>query len=172
MARGWAAMQQQQYLLAGRLKELENELVRYRQGERDLRGELGAAQVSAASKRSQYILEERSMIHMAEERSAHHAMTITEAHAEERHRRWRSEAERVQQEETRKLKLRLEAALKSKVAMPQLPCPGCIGRDAMIAKLEEKNDVLRASSESEPPAITSWRRIWRNTTPIRFFGLS
>ena len=40
MARGWAAMQQQRYLLAERLKELENELVRYRQEERDLQGEL------------------------------------------------------------------------------------------------------------------------------------
>ena len=82
------------------------------------------------------------MICVAEERSAHYATTVTEAQAEERHSRCRSEAERAQQDENRKLRLSLEAALKAKGAMPELPCPGCIARNSTIAKLEEKNDVL------------------------------
>ena len=101
MARGWAAMQQQQHLLAESLREWEKELDRFRRGEHNLREELGAAQVSAESKRSQLILEERSMIHMAEERSAHHAMAITEAQAEERHtmcRRKSSEPSKMKRE--------------------------------------------------------------------------
>ena len=82
------------------------------------------------------------MIHVAEERSAYHAMTITEAQAEERHTVWRAEVERAQQDEWRKLKLSLEAALRQKGAMPEQPCPGCVSRNLAIAKLEEKNDVL------------------------------
>ena len=93
MARGWATMQQQQHLLAERLRDCEKELDRFRRGEHNLREELGAAQASAQNNLSQLILEERSMIHMAEERSAHHAMAITEAQAEERHTMWRAEVE-------------------------------------------------------------------------------
>ena len=65
------------------------------------------------------------MIHTAEERSAHHAMAITEAQAEERHTMWRAEVERAQQNETRKLKLSLEAALRQKGL-----CPSNRARDA------------------------------------------
>ena len=82
------------------------------------------------------------MIHVAEERSAHHAMEITEAQAEERHTMWRAEIERAQQNETRKLKMSLEAALRQMGAMPEQPCPGCVSRNLTIATLEEKNDVL------------------------------
>ena len=142
MARGWTAMQGQQRQLAERLRECERELERFRRGEINLREELGAAQVSAEGKRSLLILEERSMIHVAEERAAHHATAVTEAQAEERHNVWRAGAERAQQDETRKLNSRLEAALRQKGAMHEQPCPGCASRDFTIARLEEKNDVL------------------------------
>ena len=72
MARGWAAMQGQQHQLAERLRECERELDRFRRGEHNLREELGAAQVSAEGRRSLLILEERSMIHAAEEISSPH----------------------------------------------------------------------------------------------------
>ena len=58
--------------------------------------------------------------------------------------RWRSEAKRAQQDENRKLRLSLEAALKQKGAMPELPCPGCISRDSTIAALEEKSAALES----------------------------
>ena len=135
-------MQGQQHQLAERLRECERELDRFRRGEHNLREELGAAQVSAEGRRSILILEERSMIQAAEERSAHHAMEVTEAQAQERHNMWRAEVERAQQNETRKLKMSLEAALRQKGAMPEQPCPGCVSRSLTIAKLEEKNDVL------------------------------
>ena len=142
MARGWAAMQGQQHQLAERLRECERELERFRRGEGDLREELDVVQASAQAKRSQLILEERSMIHAAEERSARRAMEITEAQAEERHTVWKAEVERARQGETRKLRLSLEDALRQRGAMPEQPCPGCISRNLAIAALEEKNDVL------------------------------
>ena len=82
------------------------------------------------------------MIHGAEERAAHHATAVTEAQAEERHNIWRAGAERAQQDEARKLTSRLEAALRQKGAMHEQPCPGCASRDLVIARLEDKNDVL------------------------------
>ena len=70
MMRRGAAQQQQEQARAERMMELEREDARHRQRESDLRKELSAAQVLAEHTKNHIILEERSVMHMAEERSA------------------------------------------------------------------------------------------------------
>ena len=70
LMRSGLAYQQQHLELAERMMRLERENKQHRQREGSLRGELGAAQVLAERRRNGIILEERSAMHEAEERSA------------------------------------------------------------------------------------------------------
>ena len=84
----------------------------------------------AETTKSMIISEGRTAIHQAEE--------STEAQAEERHTLWRLNAERAHWEDMQKQRVSLEAALRTALEKPKRPCPGCISRDSIINKLEER----------------------------------